>query len=64
MMYRSPRTRQEIAMNVAIAKDPECREFGVRSPRRLVKDAVPTSWDDLPRETSRSWKNHRKAQYR
>ena len=64
MMYRNPRTKQEIAMNVAVASDPEYREYGVRPPRRLAKDAVPTSWDDLPREASRNWKVYRMSQYR
>lgn len=48
---RHPKTYQEIKKN----SDPDYKEF-VRPKRRNL----PTSWDDIPRNTQRSWKEQSK----
>lgn len=52
-IYRRPRTTAAIR-----AADPEF-ERAKRSRRQL-----PDAWDDIVRGSQRSWKKHRRAQYR
>jgi hypothetical protein len=53
---RHPRTAAEIAANAASADD----GFPARGRRRNL----PTAWDDLRRHVERSWKAHRRTQWR
>jgi hypothetical protein len=54
--FRHPRTAAEIAANAAAVDD----GFPVPGRRRNL----PTAWDDLPRHVERSWKAHRRTQWR
>ena len=55
---RSPKTKQEKSKNAANdEKEPKPRA------KRAAKN-LPSTYDDLPKDRSRSWKKHRKSQYK
>ena len=57
---RYPRTQNERSMNgAALAEEGEPRARNVR-----LGNNLPSSWDDLYRTSQRSWKEHRRKQYR
>lgn len=56
--YRFPRTQSERRL-VAASLD---RNVPVRSKRRIK--ALPTLWDDVPKSSQRSWKAHRRHQWK
>ena len=53
---RHPKTTQEIKWNEAHEK----QEVKVRKKRMRL----PTAWDDIWRKSQRSWKKHRKTQWK
>lgn len=61
---RRPKTLQERAQ--AEAHDEELREYGIRVRPRRNKANLPNSWDDVGRTDwdDRSWKRHRKTQWK
>ena len=58
---RYPRTRQEKAINATAIQDEDIKVYRVhiRNTRYL-----PSSWDDINRYTTRSWKAYRYTQYK
>ena len=59
-MWRKPRTQQERRF----CCNPEYRELGVRiRAKRSLRNIVHT-FLDLPRQHQRSWKKHRRTQWR
>lgn len=61
---RHPRTTSERRASDAVDNDPEMREYKVKSRAKRSKAMLPSAWDDLPRHVDKSWKRHRKTQYR
>lgn len=59
--FRSIKTHQERRNAVACEKDPMGRSL-VRGGRSGAN--VPTSWEDIGRNITRSWKKHRKTQWK
>ena len=55
--YRHPKTTSEVRAN----SDPDIRQMvrGARLPTKL-----PSAYDDMNRTVQRSWKVHRKSQYK
>jgi len=47
--YRSPKTKQEKTQEI---------------PTRLSRRSIPTSWDDVYRDTQRCWKKYRRTQWK
>lgn len=62
-MFRFPQTFRRIADNNMIDNDPELKEL-LNHSRRFGKRTIPTALDDINRDRTRSWKIHRKSQYR
>ena len=61
-MFRTPRTHQEkCAAATALEVDGLLKRGRIK---RRQGRALPTSWDDLKRGRTRSWKRHRTAQWR
>jgi len=58
--HRSPKSEQEKAVAAVADKDEE--EPKVRAKRNAKN--LPDSWDDIPPGRTRSWKKHRKTQYK
>ena len=69
--FRDPRAWQERRVNgsheyrrVEVRVGDEVREFHVRIRGKRSARMLPEAWDDLPRGKQRSWKVHRRTQYR
>ena len=59
-----PRTRNEMAQNAQAEADRELTEHGVRVRAKRRSKNLPNVWWDDQRRPQRSWKNHRRTQYR
>lgn len=59
---RRIRTANEIRANAAVGAEAETMELGVVVRGR--RKHLPTNWDDLPRNVSRSWKDHRRNRWK
>jgi hypothetical protein len=59
---RRPRTAQEL--RAWFGDDAECRECPELPPVRRKRRKVPTAWDDIWVKQDRSWKAHRKTQWK
>jgi hypothetical protein len=58
-MLRRPKTTQERRVN---GKRTDRREYKIRARRNAAN--LPEAWDDIWATTQRSWKKHRKKQYK
>lgn len=61
---RHPRTLQERRETKALHNDEDLEDLNIKI--RTRREKLPTSWDDIPRGDydHRSWKRHRKTQYK
>jgi hypothetical protein len=58
--FRNPKTTQERRMAGAVmTEEGEPPPRAARGPKHLV-----TAWDDIPRGFDRTWKRHRRAQWK
>ena len=64
MFMRHPKTTQEKRITEAHLKDPVCRFIGVKIRRARVGHNLPEAWDDVFKDTLRSWKMYRDTQYK
>jgi hypothetical protein len=69
--FRNPRTQQERRVNgsheyrrVEIRVGGEIHEVRIRIRGRRSVRMLPEAWHDLPRGIQRSWKRHRRTQWR
>lgn len=62
--FRHPKTTQERKLYVGLCTDQ--KELDVRIKLRAARSArnLPNTWDDLYAHPIRSWKEHRKLQYK
>jgi len=62
--YRHPKTTQERKLWTGLCID--SKEFDVNIKLRAARSArnLPNAWDDLYAHPIRSWKEHRKLQYK
>jgi hypothetical protein len=70
-LFRNPRTRQERRINgsreyrrVEVRVGDECRELRIRIRGKRSLRMLVSAWDDLPPGRQRSWKRHRRTQYK
>ena len=70
-LFRNPRTQQERRINgsreyrrVEIEVGGEVQEFRIRIRGKRSTRMLVSAWDDLPPGRQRSWKRHRRTQYR
>jgi hypothetical protein len=68
---RNPRTQQERRLNsnheyrqVEIAIGGKTYELRIRIRGKRSLGMLVEAWHDMPRETQRSWKRHRRTQYK
>lgn len=69
--YRSPHTQQERRFNasheyrrVEVSVGGEIYELRVRIRGKRSLKMLVEAWHDLPRQVQRSWKEHRRTQYK
>ncbi len=69
--FRNPRTQQERRVNdsreylrVEIPVGGEIHELRIRVRGKRSPMMLPEAWHDLPRGIQRSWKGHRRTQWR
>ena len=69
--YRSPRTQQERRTNgsheyrrIDVEVHGEVKGFRIRIRGQRSTTMLVEAWHDLPRQVQRSWKKHRKTQYK
>jgi hypothetical protein len=58
--WRRPRTQQERRAN----SDPTLPERGIRIRDMRSASMLVTAWDDVPKESQRSWKSYRKRRWK
>jgi hypothetical protein len=59
--FRTPRTFQEHKLSYL---DPEVEALGIKPRAKRQGRNLRDAWDDIPRSDSRSWKKHRRSQFR
>jgi len=61
---RYPKTMQERKQTEALITELQIEPLPIRVRRSRIGRNLPDSWEDVSRETLKSWKKYRKTQYR
>lgn len=61
---RHPKTTAERRASVDLMLDDDAQEYNIRPRTRRNHVNLVNAWDDIPRHYTRSWKKHRRHQYK
>ena len=59
--FRTPRTFQEHKLSYL---DPDVEAYGIKPRAKRFGRNLRNAWDDIPRSDDRSWKRHRRSQFK